>query len=203
MEPFYQLNNPKGRTAKDPLLLSYPEATLSKVLYQSFVSKHWLSFFGSVNMVLVTVCTLLASETVFLTTVGDTCYVIVDATSDVNEECHLLLVMRPVLGWAVAIVLVFVFVMTICIIVRLRRRKSGIYADPTTIAGIACLLSDDPEKKLLQSTRLQSEKYTLIPSGHTAKHTVVEIADHHQTNNLGHNCRLQVDMATQQCDPRH
>lgn len=93
-------------------------------------------------MILVTLCTLLASETMFLTSMGRTCDDIVSGISDGNEGCSIVLAMRPALGWTVGAILFVIFILTVCVIIRLRHRHSGIYADPTTIAGASCLLSN-------------------------------------------------------------
>ncbi|KAF1959480.1 hypothetical protein CC80DRAFT_591485 [Byssothecium circinans] len=143
MEPFYQYTASDGGAIGPNLSLSYQNAALPDVLYKSIVAKHWFSLLGSVNMVLVTLCTLLASETIFLTSVGETCKDTFDGISDGNEGCSIVLAMRPALSWTLGIILFIVFVLAIVVMVRVRRQSSGIYADPTTIAGTACLLSDD------------------------------------------------------------
>jgi hypothetical protein len=145
MKPIYQMTMSGGAEAKDFLLLSYPRAALPIVLFQGFFSKHRLSFLGSLNTCLITVCTLFASETLFITTEGSSCRLIddTDSDSDTNNDCHMLLALRPPLAWALGAVLIAITASTAFTIVQLRRQVSGIFNDPTTIAGVACLCNED------------------------------------------------------------
>ncbi|KAF2856363.1 hypothetical protein T440DRAFT_463709 [Plenodomus tracheiphilus IPT5] len=70
MEPFYQMARPGGAKAEDSLLLRYHGATLPGVFFSSIWSRHLLAFLGSLNMALITLCTLLASETMYLDSEG-------------------------------------------------------------------------------------------------------------------------------------
>jgi hypothetical protein len=195
MEPFYQMSKPGGANAKDSLLLAYPSASLFSVFVKSYTRKHWLSFLGSVNMALVTLCTLLASETLLLTSAGPTCGVIADSDETSNQGCSILLTMRPILGWILSVVLVIVLILTICMTRRLHRHASGIYKDPTTIAGAACLYSDNLAANFPGSLQNQSEKYVIDSDGIISMATVgrvpvdVRLPPHYQnqqTQSKGH-----------------
>jgi hypothetical protein len=165
MEPVYQMGKSGGASAKDSLLLAYPGSSLFGVFVRSAARKHWLSFFGSVNMALMTLCTLLASETLLLTSAGPTCGVRADYDASSNEGCRLLLTMRPALAWILGIVLLVVIILTIVITVRLRRLSSGIQQNPTTVAGVACLYSDELATKFSRLIHDESETYVLTPAG--------------------------------------
>jgi hypothetical protein len=174
MQPFYQMARPGGAAAGDSILLAYPAASLPEVLWSSFFSRNWLSFLGAVNMVLITICTLFASETLFISSSGDGCGVIVNTTSDTNNGCHMRLAMRPAVAWALSAVLFAVFILTIIAIVRLRRQDSGILAEATSIAGIASLYSADMVNESSQSLRLRYKRYTLTSSDEKGTNSIVE-----------------------------
>ncbi|CAO2650343.1 Nn.00g016350.m01.CDS01 [Neocucurbitaria sp. VM-36] len=175
MEPFYQMTRTGGATAQDSLLLSYPRASMSKVLLSSWNSGHWLSFLGAMNMGLITICALFASETLFISSKGEACYVIVDPTSDTNNDCQMQLSMRPPLAWALSIVLLAVVMLTIVVLVLLRRRASGIYAEATSIAGIACLYNGTLVQDPAQSLRDRSRRFVLAPSPDNGTNSIVEL----------------------------
>jgi len=174
MEPFYQMARPGGAAAEDSILLSYPETSLSKVLWSSFVSHHWLSFLGALNMVLVTICTLFASETLFISSTGDACGVIVNPTSDTNDGCHMQLSMRPALAWALSAVLFAIFALTVTAIARLQHQVSGILAEATSIAGVASLYSADMANESSRSLHIRSRRYALVSSEATGATSIVE-----------------------------
>lgn len=88
-----------------------------------------------------------------------------DFNANSNEGCHILLTMRPVLGWILGIVLFIVLVFTISMTVRLHRLGSGIQKNPTTIAGAACLYSADLATVFPRLVQDVSEKYVLTPAG--------------------------------------
>ncbi|KAH7095906.1 hypothetical protein FB567DRAFT_513705 [Paraphoma chrysanthemicola] len=161
MEPLYQMNTPQGAKAQDSILLTYSGTFLPKVLWRSYGAHHWPSFLGAVNMILTTICTLFASETLFLTGVGPSCGVILNSHADVNEGCRIALGMRPALGWALGVVLIAAVLVTVCLIRRLHSQSSRVRADPSTIAGIACLYGDELSKDFPQVLANPSARYRL------------------------------------------
>lgn len=148
MEPFYQHD----------MSLSYADSNMMAVLYRSFVARHWSPCFGALNMVLVTICTLFAAETVEIASFGDSCGISLDDSAEKNEGCRLILAMRPALAWVLGAVLVVVAVLTVCLVVRMRRQRSGVYADPTSIAGVACLLSDSSPSTRRNAPRFEKQR---------------------------------------------
>ncbi|KAH7080464.1 hypothetical protein BKA63DRAFT_506495 [Paraphoma chrysanthemicola] len=165
MEPLHQMGTPQGAKAQDSILLTYPGTFSPKVLWCSYGAHHWLSFLGAVNTILTTICTLFASETLFLTGVGTSCGVILNSHADVNEGCRIALGMRPPLGWVLGVVLIAAVLITVCLIRRLRSQPSRIRADPSTIAGIACLYGDNLSKDFPQVLANPSARYRLNSLG--------------------------------------
>ena len=77
MEPIYQLNKTAETlaSAKDAINLSYTDAALPVVFFSSLSRQYWLTWLGSVNMILTYICTAFAAETVYISTTGDApCY---------------------------------------------------------------------------------------------------------------------------------
>ncbi|KAF2680067.1 hypothetical protein K458DRAFT_490230 [Lentithecium fluviatile CBS 122367] len=175
MEPFYLMSRPEGAKAQDSILFPYPGGSLKKTIWSSFTPHHRLSFLGCMNMVLITVCTLFASETVFISSTGAACGVIVNPTTESNGGCHMHLTMRLSLSWALDAVLVAVFTMTVIIILRLRRSVSGILAEATSIAGVASLYNRSMAQKSSESLHYRSRKYTLPASDANGTNSIVEM----------------------------
>jgi hypothetical protein len=137
MEPFFQMMKPGGATAKDSLLLDYADATLLKIFFSSLTARHGLSLVGAINSGLITVCTALAPDVLYIGTTG-TC-----GPTGNGKLCKPFLAVRSILGWILGVIVFGVFVLAVAIILTLRRRKSGIFAEATSLAGLATLV---PEK---------------------------------------------------------
>lgn len=163
-EPFHQLTKPGGARADDSLLLSYAGSMLPVVILKSFLSRHWLTMIGAVNMVLITVCTLFAAETMFLIGDGDGCGVIVDAEGDYNEDCHIKLTMRPALGFILGVILFAVVFLAILVVSILRRSSTGLLAEATSIAGVSLLASPQLCRVSRQELKNSRSRYTISPS---------------------------------------
>lgn len=161
MEPFYQMAKPEGAKVKDSLLLSYTGLCLPWVFLASFFSGRRLTFLGALNTILILVCTILASSTVYISYEGDSCGVILNTTESSNSGCHLTVVLNHRQGWALSALLFAVFVLTLCSILWIRRKVSKIEVDPTSIAGSACLLNDNLSRELVQSIQDPSKRYTI------------------------------------------
>jgi hypothetical protein len=176
MEPFYQLTKLGGAKLEDSLLLSITGANPFKLLLSSLAGRHWLSLIGSVNMVLVTICTALASETLFISTTGSGCGVVVDRTASTNNDCRMQLAMRPILAWIVGVILFAIFALTVVLILRLKRQNSGIFYEATSIAGIATLYNRSLTQELSYSRHSSSKRYGLILSDDgTCTNSIVEL----------------------------
>jgi hypothetical protein len=90
-------------------------------------------------MILVYICTAFASETVYISTTGSACHVIFDPTTSTNNDCQMHLSLRRALAWALGGVLFAMFVFTVVLIFRLQRQVSGIFAEISSIVGVAGL----------------------------------------------------------------
>ncbi|OAL54657.1 hypothetical protein IQ07DRAFT_583890 [Pyrenochaeta sp. DS3sAY3a] len=163
-EPFHQLTKPGGARVDDSLLLSYAGSMLPVVILKSFLSRHWLTMIGAVNMVLITVCTLFAAETMFLIGEGDGCGVIVNAKGDYNKDCDIELTMRPALGFVLGIILFAVVLLAILVVGILRRSSTGLFAEATSIAGLSSLASLQLCRVSRQSLENSRSRYTICPS---------------------------------------
>jgi hypothetical protein len=175
MEPFYQLTKPVGAEAKDSLLLSYVGSTIPKTLLQSLRSGHWLTFIGAINLVLLTLCTLFASSTLYLKGEGDDCGVIANATGDVNTECEIHLRMRPVWGFILGIFLVAVAAFTILVAVLLKRRSPRVFSEATSIAGIASLTTPKLSRSAQHYFQDSRCRYALVSSNIDRTNSITEI----------------------------
>jgi Protein of unknown function (DUF3433) len=163
MEPFYQLSKPGGAQGSDSLLLTYLTDNMVKIFYGSAVRKHVLALVGSLNMLLVTLCTALAAEVLFVTVADSACNVNLDP-NDPSNNCHPRLQMRPGLAWFLGVVVFAIFALTVFLILRLRHRSSGIFAEATSIAGIATLYSRAYSPQPQQILAHPSFKYGLQES---------------------------------------
>jgi hypothetical protein len=176
MEPLYQMTKSGGAEAKNSLLLSYPSSMLPIVLFKSLWARHWLTLIGAVNLVLVTICTLFAAETLYLTGVGDGCGVIVDAEGEFNRNCDIVLAMRPALAFFLGVVLIAMVVMTLIATNTLRRRSSGVLAEATSIAGIASLGNEHLLQGFSRSLSNPTRRYTLARAHDTGTVSIVDLA---------------------------
>jgi hypothetical protein len=183
MEPYYQLSKPEGAEAKDSLLLSYSSAMLPLVFLKSLRSRHWLTFLGAVNMVLITLCTLFAAETLHLKGVGDGCGVKADAQGDSNQDCEMQLAMQPALGFLLGVILLAVFLATLFLLIKLHRCSCALFADATSIAGIASLTNQSLAQEFPQTLQTPSRRFELAFSDADGTNSIIETtpALHHHT----------------------
>ncbi|KAF2031947.1 hypothetical protein EK21DRAFT_87559 [Setomelanomma holmii] len=136
-------------------------------------------------MVLITICTLLSSETVYLTGEGETCGVKVGSEADVKTDRQVKPRMRLALAWVLGVVLVVVAVVTVFMIRRLSSRPSGVHAEPSTIAGVACLYGDDLARQFPRTFQDPSARYRLNSSGGIETNAIVASASQFQPSVLG------------------
>ncbi|KAL9634320.1 MAG: hypothetical protein Q9204_003047 [Flavoplaca sp. TL-2023a] len=169
MEPFYQLADPQGALARDSLCLDYRASLNVVTTLKAGLRGHFVVLWAGICSIAVLALPPLASETVFIGFVGEgRC----TATSS-RDVCHPQLSVYPVAARAVQGILSLVAVLTICIAITNSRRKSGVYANPLSIAGIATLFqnptlidefrqldSDGFDSKTLEA-QLQGNRYRL------------------------------------------
>ncbi|KAI4190185.1 MAG: hypothetical protein LQ346_004970 [Caloplaca aetnensis] len=138
MEPFYQLADPQGALARDSICLDYRAYVNVVATLKAGLRGHFVVLWAGVCSIAVLALAPLASETVFIGFVGEgRC----TATSS-RDACHPQLSVYPVAARAVQGILGLVAVLTICIAITIPRRKSGVYANPSSIAGIATLFQN-------------------------------------------------------------
>ncbi|KAF2653749.1 hypothetical protein K491DRAFT_694487 [Lophiostoma macrostomum CBS 122681] len=90
-------------------------------------------------MILVYICTAFASETVYISATGSACHVIINPTTATNNDCQMHLALRKELAWVLGGVLFAIFAFTVVLILKLRRQISGIFAEASSIVGVASL----------------------------------------------------------------
>ena len=138
MEPFYQLANPQGALARDSICLDYRAYVNVVSTVKAGLRGHFVVLWAGLCSIAVLALAPLASETVFIGFVGEgRC----TATSS-RDACHPQLSVYPVAARAVQGILSLVAVLTICIAITISRRNSGVYANPSSIAGIATLFQN-------------------------------------------------------------
>ncbi|KAL8924116.1 MAG: hypothetical protein Q9208_004253 [Pyrenodesmia sp. 3 TL-2023] len=152
MEPFYQLADPQGALARDSLCLDYRAYVNVVATLKAGLRGHFVVLWAGICSIAVLALAPLASETVFIGFVGQgRC----TATSS-RDACHPQLSVYPVAARAVQGILGLVAVLTICIAITIARRSSGVYANPSSITGIATLF---------QNPNLTDEFRQLDPDG--------------------------------------
>ena len=138
MEPFYQLADPQGALARDSICLDYRAYVNVVTTLKAGLRGHFVVLWAGLCSIAVLALAPLASETVFIGFVGEgRC----TATSS-RDACHPQLSVYPVAARAVQGILGLVAVLTICIAITISRRNSGVYANPSSIAGIATLFQN-------------------------------------------------------------
>ena len=138
IEPFYQLHNTDGISAEDSLMLNY-RASINVVGTIAAVRKrHYVVWWSGVLSLIILLLPPLASETVFIGFVGaGRC----TATSG-RQACIPELSYFPIAARVVQGILAFIIVLTCALAVAILQRKSGVFANPLSIAGIATLFHD-------------------------------------------------------------
>jgi hypothetical protein len=135
MEPWFELARPDGARAKDSLCLDYMESSVTTVVKALFRGQ-WAVALSSVIYAAVTILIPLAGETLIIGTVG-TC-----SATVIGSGCRpYLKLRRPVARLCQALLLLITSLITV-VMVLLWNRRSGIYANANSIAGLATLLGD-------------------------------------------------------------
>ncbi|KAL9025115.1 MAG: hypothetical protein Q9196_006012, partial [Gyalolechia fulgens] len=156
MEPFYQLADPQGAVARDSICLDYRAYINVVATLKAGLRGHFVVLWAGVCSIAVLALAPLASETVFIGFVDEgQC-----AATFSKDACHPQLSVYPVAARAVQGILGLVAVLTICIAITISRRNSGVYANPSSIAGIATLF---------QNQTLIDEFRQLDPDGFDAR----------------------------------
>ena len=170
MEPFFQLNTPGGARGTDTFAFGYLDANCFTAPYLAFVSHHWAVFLSSIiNLVAGLAIPVLSCQAIFIGADGD-CRLDSD-----NRKCTGYLSTNALYIRALQACLTFVGLSAIALTWVVSRRKSGISADPTTIAGLACIFERHPVLEHLRHTHpyatskeihqaLQYNLYDIMPN---------------------------------------
>ncbi|KAL8806224.1 MAG: hypothetical protein Q9182_001499 [Xanthomendoza sp. 2 TL-2023] len=138
MEPFYQLANLQGALACNSICLDYRASLNVVAILKAGLKGHFVVLWAGLCSIAVLALAPIASETVFIGFVGEgRC-----AASSLRDACHPQLSVYPVAARLVQGILGLVAVLTVCIAIRNSRRNSGVYANPSSIAGIATLFQN-------------------------------------------------------------
>ena len=138
IEPFYQLHNADGVSAEDSLALDYRASVNMVATFTAIRKSHYLVWWSGIVSLIILLLPPLASETVFIGFVGQgRC----TATSG-RDACFPKLSVFPTAARVVQGILAFVALMTFALAIAVLQRKSGVYANPLSIAGLASLFQD-------------------------------------------------------------
>ncbi|EKG10225.1 hypothetical protein MPH_12675 [Macrophomina phaseolina MS6] len=134
--PFFQLTRPGGASVKESLCLEYQNAGLWHLLSTSISHKDGLVFAGTLVTLIITATIALASQ-VFYIGISGTC-----RETGKGVDCIRYLAINRRLAWAECGLLAVILVIVVMIIFGRRRRTTGVYAEVTSIAGIAVLMQN-------------------------------------------------------------
>ena len=138
MESFYQLQRLDGALAENSLCLNYRSSISAVATFNATRRGHFVVWWSGLVSIIILFLSPLASETVFIGFVGGgRC----TATSS-RDACIPLLSVFPAAARAVQGILAFVAVITFFLAIAIARRKSGVFANPLSIAGLATLFQD-------------------------------------------------------------
>ena len=138
IEPFYQLQNPEGALAEKSLALHYRASITVVSTFTAVRNGHYLVWWSGLVSLIILFIAPLASETVFIAFIGDGgCQALTD-----RKDCIPELSVYPAAARAIQGILAFVAVLTLGIAVAIARKRTGVYANPLSIAGLATLFQD-------------------------------------------------------------
>lgn len=133
MEPFYQLQNPYGVTAENSIALDYRASVNILATLKAIRKGHFLVWWSGLVSLVVLVIAPLSSETVFIGFEGQC-----TATSG-RDACSPSLRLSPIAARVLQGMLAFIAIMTLALAIAILRGRSGVYANPLSIAGLSTL----------------------------------------------------------------
>ncbi|KAI9782835.1 MAG: hypothetical protein M1839_004586 [Geoglossum umbratile] len=137
MEPFYQLAQPSGATGARSLNLR-SAAPSWVVVYHALLQRQWVVVLGGLVGFLFMVLVPLASEMIAIDTHSDC----IDIAEDM-QHCFAKLGVSVLVGRVIQGLLAVTAVLTLAIAILSWNRWSGVFADPSSIAGLATLFRDE------------------------------------------------------------
>lgn len=134
--PFFQLTREGGATAKESVCLEYQNAGLWHLLSTSISHKNGLVFAGTFITLIITATIAFAAQ-VFYIGISGTC-----RETGKGKDCIRYLGINRRLAWAECGMLAVILVIVLAIAFVRRRKSTGVYAEVTSIAGIAVLMQN-------------------------------------------------------------
>lgn len=138
MEPFFYLARPEGATVKDSLLAEYLSTGYSFDHIRHIFSGHWLMLLGTIAYLGFAVLPPLSTEA---STVVATAFC-TNPNGD-QQPCNPVWVLNSSFVRGLEAVLCVIAAMIVALIFLSWGRKSGIFADPSSLATMASLLSHE------------------------------------------------------------
>lgn len=138
IEPFYQLHSEYGELAENSIGLDYRASVNVVATFKAILRGHYLVWWSGLISLIILLLAPLASETVFIGFPGG-CSVSVERG---REGCVPQLSVYPVAARLIQAILAFVVVLSLGLAITIGRKKSGVYANPLSIAGLATLFQD-------------------------------------------------------------
>lgn len=133
LEPFHQLSKNRGARARTTLFMDYLSPFVLVVPIKALFAGHWAPFLTSLLSISSILVTPLAPEFFSVRMQGSCDYK--------TTGCLPSLSISPAVGRAIEALLSFMAVVTILLVVHMSRYSTGIFAEPSSIAGIATLFS--------------------------------------------------------------
>ena len=136
IQPFYQLQSPDGVTAEDSIGLGYRTSIVVVATFTAMRKGHhlvwWSGLISTVNLFIAP----LATGTVFIGFTG------ICTASSGRSACFPTLSVYPIAARVLQALLALIALLTLVIAVAVLRKRSGVYANPLSIAGLATLFQN-------------------------------------------------------------
>lgn len=136
MEPFYQLQKEGGALAEHSLCLDYSTSLLITTPFKSVFRGHFMVFWSSLISIAVLTLAPLSSEAYFVSLSGQ--------CGPNLPPCRATWGVYVLLARMIEGILAFIAVLVALLILFGFRRKSGVYSEPLSIAGLASLFHNSP-----------------------------------------------------------
>lgn len=133
MEPFVRFADHDGTSARFSLCLDYPGEFLIVSPFKALFRRHWIKFLMSTINLASLLFAPLSSEAVFISLQG-TC-----DSNTCGEYCIPTLSVYPAAARILRAVLALLALLVLLLTIFARRRQTGIYADPHSLAAVATL----------------------------------------------------------------
>lgn len=151
IQPFYQLQHPDGATAQDSIGLDYRYSINAIATFTAMRKGHYLVWWtGLISMAILFVAPL-ATGTIFIGFTG-----LCTATSG-RQNCFPKLSVYPVGARILQGILGFIAILTFFLAIAMLRKRSGVYANPLSIAALATLFQN---QQVIEDFRRLNPYYT-------------------------------------------